>query len=90
MKHKTFKFFAASAIVVALSLYASTPSEAKLDFELNVGICKLSVHLEDGVMHCRCKRGGCYAGNGVSFRPLCGSGVSVNCTDNAISCKPKN
>ena len=34
--------------------------------------------LEDGFeIVCRCKSGGCYAGNKISFRPYCGGG---NCS----------
>lgn len=43
---------------------------------------------ENDIMHCRCKKGGCYAGNWVSFRPECATGHgTVDCSEGAGNCE---
>lgn len=45
----------------------------------------------DGKMfRCRCKAGGCYGGNLISFRSLCAKGVgTIDCTAWIMNCPPR-
>lgn len=67
--------FAFSCIVSSVIL-ANVP-EVEVKVEIN----------ENDIMHCRCKHGGCYAGNWLSFRSECATGHgAVDCTASAQNC----
>lgn len=66
----------AFSCVISTVILANTP-DVEVKVEIN----------ENDIMHCRCKHGGCYAGNWLSFRSECATGHgTVDCTASAQNC----
>ncbi|MDD6252595.1 MAG: hypothetical protein ACI3ZO_00375 [Candidatus Cryptobacteroides sp.] len=72
-----------AAIAVLLSLTAVYVCQAKI-----ADASKISVTGDfDSVIRCRCKRGGCYGGNAISFRGACAkSRESIQCYEFEANC----
>lgn len=78
---KTTKVLLVIALCSLLCIVSSVSFADPLDMEVKVEI------KENDIMHCRCKHGGCYAGNWISFRSECATGHgAVDCTASAQNC----
>ena len=43
------------------------------------------INIDTGTMKCRCKRGGCFGGNSISFRSMCATGTN-HCGGSSGNC----
>lgn len=78
---KKIKFLALAMLAVTI---CSISSYSLFAYDAQPGT---DIPDEGNIMHCRCKHGGCYAGNWISFRGECATSEgAIDCTQYASNC----
>ncbi len=49
-----------------------------------------NIELPEATVRCKCKHGGCFAGNLISVRSTCAAGPEVNCEEFVTNCYLKD